>query len=656
MSLLESIQRLASHLPTCVLRDLVQKVQEDNEKEGPAMDSAEFSRDSTESGVSLLQARHHSIVSKKQMSGDKESGDSSLSSLLDRNRQGVISSTVKSEPSEMETATEAAPVATNRTISKQQLEETLATVEKLLEEDLSSEHDDSCTAESSSSRVPGSKQSNHTIHYVSDDDDTESDSSYGEPLSDLEKDVDEEIVDFDASYGETNVAESCLSGQSIPGSSLTRLLHSLSQSSVPSRVELDDRFQGTVSKLRQGRLVSRNTSFETIRNTNSQDGRENIEQTVETPVTANWLPTSHHRGALLLADISGFTKLSTTLPVESFSKVIDTYFHGMVKTISEYGGDIQKFAGDAILAEWRVQEDRSDEQAALSASLCAVELVNLCSDFPVYVPFKSDDRVSSSGDDNTPPTKTLLNIHVAVGFGDIIGAHIGEPTHRMEYVLLGSALRQILDAIPVAKLGEAVVTPEVLELFGQFADIHIPDRRKGKMQVLAFKEHQFFEGKHVGRDLKAIVAELSDDLRRKATLGRCDQWTKEMLAKLQQLISLYVHAVVVADEDSYRCHTPQMRTEQRISIAADDALIQKTKRQQSLAELRDVCSVFIQPDVPMDQLASDEAAAKVADLNSIMSIINSEVDRYGAHMRQFIVDDKGASQSVLISSFCQSVY
>ncbi len=64
--------------------------------------------------------------------------------------------------------------------------------------------------------------------------------------------------------------------------------------------------------------------------------------------------------AVAFVDISGFTKLSEKLAVEygdngaeMLNKFISGYFERLIAVIVEWGGDIIKFAGDAMLVAWR---------------------------------------------------------------------------------------------------------------------------------------------------------------------------------------------------------------------------------------------------------------------------------------------------------------
>ena len=58
----------------------------------------------------------------------------------------------------------------------------------------------------------------------------------------------------------------------------------------------------------------------------------------------------------MMADISGFTALSNELSganqsigVDQLQKIINRYFAVMVEKVGEFGGDVIKFAGDALI-------------------------------------------------------------------------------------------------------------------------------------------------------------------------------------------------------------------------------------------------------------------------------------------------------------------
>src|SRR4051794_12805621 len=62
--------------------------------------------------------------------------------------------------------------------------------------------------------------------------------------------------------------------------------------------------------------------------------------------------------ATLFADISGFTALTERLAqqgpagAEKLTAILNAYFGELIELITAHGGEIVKFAGDALLALW----------------------------------------------------------------------------------------------------------------------------------------------------------------------------------------------------------------------------------------------------------------------------------------------------------------
>jgi class 3 adenylate cyclase len=173
--------------------------------------------------------------------------------------------------------------------------------------------------------------------------------------------------------------------------------------------------------------------------------------------------------ALLFVDMSGFTKLSTILDVESLSKVINSYFDMIVGEVIQYGGDILKFAGDAFFAEWKVVDDDNDEEgnrdnplAHLNASLASINEFNWDDDDDIP---KISSCVLSAAKCGASIVKkfsdyqvtgvvenTMLNVHCGVGVGHLVGLHVGDFKEdqeeegvelRREFLILGEPIDQV---------------------------------------------------------------------------------------------------------------------------------------------------------------------------------------------------------------------
>lgn len=158
---------------------------------------------------------------------------------------------------------------------------------------------------------------------------------------------------------------------------------------------------------------------------------------------------SRHTTALLFVDISGFTKLSTLLDVETLSKTINAYFELIVSEITGCGGDILKFAGDALFAEWPVKETpktdgqkgendlswlkteaNSIEESLLCAAICGASIVAKCSDFKVPTPKESEESAT-------------LNVHCGLGAGEVVALLVGDNDSKKEFLLLGDPIDQV---------------------------------------------------------------------------------------------------------------------------------------------------------------------------------------------------------------------
>jgi class 3 adenylate cyclase len=385
------------------------------------------------------------------------------------------------------------------------------------------------------------------------------------------------------------------------------------------------------------------------------------------------LPRAYtYQAALLFVDISGFTSLSQGLDLNILSKSINSYFEAIVDEITAHGGDVLKFAGDAIFAEWRsndstmsfvMNDDQGDikkglfrktsvdrknsfdqnesfwntskcglslEDCVLSAAICGSSIVQKCADYPIYL--EAAPGVKGS-------LLTTLNVHCGLGVGDAAGVHVGNVSKRREYLILGSAIDQVSDACSAAALGEIRASTEAIKYLnsGKKLQEHIPIPDGEKSVLIASKQDLYFHTrKKRMRTLSGrIRKQLHPSLRRhSAPLNGMDLVAMKHLHKL---LKCYVHPVVVAHEDAHFQN----------SISRDNQNIQERHRAE--AELRSVFTIFIKPAIDVTLTGDSEKDSEIFHiLNSIMVIITSILDRFKGHLRQYIVDDKGV---VVIATF-----
>ena len=291
-----------------------------------------------------------------------------------------------------------------------------------------------------------------------------------------------------------------------------------------------------------------------------------------------------------------------------------------MKTITAFGGDIQKYAGDAVFAEWRASSGNDIDRCVAAAAACAVAMVKDCADFPVF-------GFRGAHEENSSPL-TTLNVHCGVGVGDMIGFHVGDNKNRREYLYLGDPVMQATLACDKAKLGESVASPKFTEemirlgfLNASSMSYHVVARRTVSFVTIDSAVYNFG----------------ARNARSRGITDHVDGLPFESLKEYRRLISLYCHPVVVTN-DVAASH------DFKISGARNGA---RCRRED--AELRGVYVMFIKPMVDLQLTGCHTIDHDFINLvNQIMNLITRELNHHVGHLRQCIVDDKGL---VLIATF-----
>jgi adenylate cyclase len=78
---------------------------------------------------------------------------------------------------------------------------------------------------------------------------------------------------------------------------------------------------------------------------------------------------------ILLADVAGYTKFSEQLAPTHVTSMLQHWFSRVSETIEEYGGEVDKYIGDCVMALWRGsrEDERSLAIRAAEAALAILE-------------------------------------------------------------------------------------------------------------------------------------------------------------------------------------------------------------------------------------------------------------------------------------------
>ena len=146
---------------------------------------------------------------------------------------------------------------------------------------------------------------------------------------------------------------------------------------------------------------------------------------------------------ILFADIVGFTRLSETLPPREINIILNRYFSRMTDIVFNYGGTLDKYIGDGLMAVFGAPMEKEDD--AERAVRTALEI----------------RRQLTAMMKKTTPEKRF-DIRVGLNTGRVVAGNIGSPK-RMEYTVIG-------DPVNVASRLESIAEPNQIiigeETFG----------------------------------------------------------------------------------------------------------------------------------------------------------------------------------------------
>ena len=148
-------------------------------------------------------------------------------------------------------------------------------------------------------------------------------------------------------------------------------------------------------------------------------------------------------GICLMADISGFTRLSGVFcsqgkdGLDGLQSATSGYMGSLVNAIYVYGGDVIKFAGDALVCIFEPIEESEEAflKCCASALQCAWVLKDICT--------------------------AELTLHVGISCGEICFGQLGGFENKWECLISGKCISQISKCLDVAPSKHVAITAEL---------------------------------------------------------------------------------------------------------------------------------------------------------------------------------------------------
>ena len=152
--------------------------------------------------------------------------------------------------------------------------------------------------------------------------------------------------------------------------------------------------------------------------------------------------------AILFADLTGYTRLSSTLDAEEVHRLLSRYFELVDGVIGQLGGTIDKHIGDAVMAVFGapVAHGNDTERALRAAGQIHDAMATLTREF------------------GRP-----LAAHIGIASGEVVAADTGSAAHR-NYTMTGDAVNLAARLVEMARAGETAISDDVYRALAHLID------------------------------------------------------------------------------------------------------------------------------------------------------------------------------------------
>ena len=146
---------------------------------------------------------------------------------------------------------------------------------------------------------------------------------------------------------------------------------------------------------------------------------------------------------VLFSDIRGFTALSETMPANEMATLLTDYFTEMVECVFNNNGTLDKFIGDAVMAQWGAPIGTAeDPDLAMKAAIDMMDELG-----------KLNARWISEG-------RPGLQIGIGINHGEAFAGNIGSEK-RLEYTVIGDTVNTASRLCSAAGPGEILISEEL---------------------------------------------------------------------------------------------------------------------------------------------------------------------------------------------------
>jgi DNA-binding response OmpR family regulator len=154
--------------------------------------------------------------------------------------------------------------------------------------------------------------------------------------------------------------------------------------------------------------------------------------------------------SIMFSDLVGFTPMSATLTPIQLISLLNDYFDVMCPIVKQYGGDIDKFIGDAIMAVF--EDIRGREPPPFRAARAAMAMQ------AAMAPFNAERSIQ-------------LAMRIGVNTGPVVRGDLGSRVFRRDYTVIGDTVNQANRYEARAPHGEVLVSKTTRDALGDKARV-----------------------------------------------------------------------------------------------------------------------------------------------------------------------------------------
>ncbi|MEI6565367.1 MAG: adenylate/guanylate cyclase domain-containing protein [Verrucomicrobiota bacterium] len=181
---------------------------------------------------------------------------------------------------------------------------------------------------------------------------------------------------------------------------------------------------------------------------------EIVQDLLEDPHTRLALGGKRERLAVLFADVRGFSRFAEEHSPEEVIKVVNAYLQVMTDALFRFGGLLDKYTGDGLMALFRIGD--AGDQGVVNALRAALAM--------------RDASLKLSADRTEGGDKSL-QVGIALHVGEAVVGLVGNTSRQVNFTALGHTVVVAARLQSLAMGGEAIISQEVRLAVGEEFDL-----------------------------------------------------------------------------------------------------------------------------------------------------------------------------------------